>query len=517
MIVTKKDGLYLGHPNVWSDWSLHIGIANIFAYKDPSFWLSYHPLFAGGKFTYPFVMDMISGLMMRVGIPLDLAFFIPSVFFVFILIFSLYCLFFLLSKSKLAAVLAINFYFFSSGFGFLSFINDFLRSPNINLFLHPIKEYSRFNNYQWYTGNVIVGLLIPQRSFLMGLSLGTLCLALLIFALTQNSIKYRYKKYILSTCGIIAGLLPIIHPHTFIFITLVGGILSLLYIKKNRELIFFIIPAGIISSVLYIKFLMGGIQNSSFFTILPGWTSHGPIDFIYMWIVLWGIAIPLSIISFLIFFRQSNKAIKGFFCSTLIVFLMANLIIFQPIVWDNTKLFWWVYVGISALCAAAISKLLSKKLIYKIIGVIMIILLTFTGILELIKFVDFPHNTYQITSTSDIRLGEAIRNSTSPLDLFVTAPKHNTLVMMWAQRPILLGYTAWVLNFGFNYQQRERDLYTIYQGGEQSSKLLKYYGVKYVLIGPSELIELHANESYFASHFPLAFSNEANKVYKITH
>jgi len=29
----KPDGIYGGHVNVWSDWSLHIGMVNIFAYK----------------------------------------------------------------------------------------------------------------------------------------------------------------------------------------------------------------------------------------------------------------------------------------------------------------------------------------------------------------------------------------------------------------------------------------------------------------------------------------------------
>ena len=55
MLIQKNDGLYAGHPYVWSDWALHIGMARIFATKDPSVWFATHPLYAGGKFTYGFL------------------------------------------------------------------------------------------------------------------------------------------------------------------------------------------------------------------------------------------------------------------------------------------------------------------------------------------------------------------------------------------------------------------------------------------------------------------------------
>ena len=34
IISLRPEGIYAGHVNVWSDWSLHIAIANIFAFKD---------------------------------------------------------------------------------------------------------------------------------------------------------------------------------------------------------------------------------------------------------------------------------------------------------------------------------------------------------------------------------------------------------------------------------------------------------------------------------------------------
>src|SRR3989344_2109946 len=138
-ISLRKDGLYFGHPNAWSDWSLHVAIANIFAYKDPSVWFSYHPLFADGKFTYPFLMDFISGIFMRLGFSLTFSFIFPSIIFSLLMIISLYFLFYLILNSKNQSLLAINIFLLSSGMGFLNFISDFLKRPKLDILIHPVK------------------------------------------------------------------------------------------------------------------------------------------------------------------------------------------------------------------------------------------------------------------------------------------------------------------------------------------------------------------------------------------
>ena len=460
-------------------------------------------------------MDFLSGMLMRFGLPLAPAFIIPSIIFSFILIFSMYTLFYLVSNSKAASILAINIFFFSSGLGFINFIYDFIHSFNLDLFFHPIKQYSQFNNYDWYTGNVIVGLIIPQRSFLMGLSLGILSLSFLIFVLQKTDLKEKYQKAMLVTSGVIAGFLPIIHPHSFIALVIIGGLLTVVNLKRIKELLFFVVPAGVISSIFYFIFIKGGIQTSSFVTFLPGWTSKGLLDFLYMWALLWGLIIPLSIVGLYLIFKKSTPTLKAFFLSFFIIFMLGNLILFQPVTWDNTKIFWWAYIGFGILSSIVIVRIFKKNVFYKTMSIIIFISLIFTGILEINNFLNFDKNTYLLTPTSDINLGIKIRNSTNPLDIFVTASQHNTLVMVWAARPILLGYTAWVWNFGFNYQQRESDVDKIFLGGEESKILLKKYNVKYLLIGPTEFSDLHANEAYFQNNYPLAFSNDNNRIYKI--
>lgn len=153
IIKFKPDGLYAGHVNVWSDWSLHIAMAEIFAYKDPQYWFAYHPMYAGGKATYPFLANFISGMLMRAGFSLYFAFIVPSIICALLLILGMYVVFYLVLRSKKQAVFAISSFFLSSGLGVIKFLRAFSHNPQLDVLLHPngdtFGEYSRLNEYQW--------------------------------------------------------------------------------------------------------------------------------------------------------------------------------------------------------------------------------------------------------------------------------------------------------------------------------------------------------------------------------
>jgi hypothetical protein len=143
----------------------------------------------------------------------------------------------------------------------------------------------------------------------------------------------------------------------------------------------------------------------------------------------------------------------------------------------------------------------------------LVIILSFSGFLELVRLQ--TSNYLLITSNDDIRLGIKIRERTDTLARFLTATSHNHLIMVWAARPIFMGYTAWVANFGFLYEQREKDLKLMFKGSENTANLLKKYRISYVVIGPSELNDFQANEEYYQSHFPLAFQNQHYRIYDV--
>jgi uncharacterized membrane protein len=78
-----------------------------------------------------------------------------------------------------------------------------------------------------------------------------------------------------------------------------------------------------------------------------------------------------------------------------------------------------------------------------------------------------------------------------------------------------MGYPGWVFTYGFLYQQREKDIAVMFKGGAEAEKLLKQYKISYVAIGPSELKNLQANESYYAQNYPVAIQNQNYRIYDV--
>jgi len=516
MVQIKSDGLYFGHVNLWGDWAIHLGFANVFAFKSPQYWFAYHPYFAEGHFTYPFVADMISGLLMRVGIDVKAAFVWPSVMAVWGFIVGFYYLVYLTIKSKLVAFVAVNFYIFSSGFGFTRFLADFATHPTISAILYPTQEYSRYMQYDWFTGNVAVGLLVPQRAFLLGATVAIWSLIGLL-AVLQNKFKGKTKKILLAS-GVAAGLLPIIHPHSLIALVIITGFICLVNYKKWQIWLWYAVPAGVLSIILYLIFIAGKIPNQSFFSLLLGWTaSGGIIGWAKMWLILWGVALPLALIGLVFVIKQKDKTITAFYLSFFAIFALANIFLFQPIRFDNTKLFWWAYVGFSALVAFVVVRVWrAKNYVYKSFAIILAILMCFTGGLEIIRLARTDKNSFKESSIQDVKLAKQIRQQTGQLDIFVTSPtQHNSPIFVWAARPILMGISGWVYSYGFNASQVEQDIQNIYTGTDTTPQLLKKHKVSYVVIGPSEINDMQANESYFANTYRLAFSNDDYRIYDV--
>lgn len=521
----KNDGLYAGHEHVWSDWALHIGMVKIFASRSPLNWFAHHPLYANGKFTYGFLTNFISGMLLRIGLPLDLALLLPSVFYCILLIIGLYFLAYQLLQKKNAAVVAVCLFFLSSGLGFVTFIGEFIRQPSVQALAYPARYFSRIDQYDYYSGNIWVGLLVPQRAFLLGMTVGVISLNCLLygFAHLRKRRTAPAARWWFLAAGVSAGILPITHMHSFIVMIILGAVLCFTQLKWWKNWLWYVVPAGIFSCFLYFVFISGGIETENFMQVLIGWTVNGNVvDWLMMWWRLWGLTIPVALMGigmwcFSVYQKKPLRLPIGLTVSVgfISIFLLANIVLFQPIRWDNTKLFFWSYFGFSLLAAYFLDWLWKWHHATKVIAMMIFFVLTGTGYLELIRLQRVQRNSYQMLSNEQLQLGEVLQNETAETAVFATATDHNHFVMMWAARPILLGYTAWAYNFGFEYHQREVDLKSMYEGGPNVFDLLQKYEVDYLVIGPSERANYQVHQAFFDENFPLAFSTPQYRIYQI--
>ncbi|HEX7017930.1 MAG TPA: hypothetical protein VF209_03430 [Patescibacteria group bacterium] len=520
IIELTPEGLYAGHVHVWGDWSLHVSLAHIFAYKSPGEWFINHPYYAGGKLTYPFLANMISGLLVRVGMSLDLAFIIPSIVFSLALLLVMYGVYYLVLRSQKGALLAVNFFLLASGPGFINWLYHWFSSGAAWADVIPKYDITRLEKeYQWLAGNFINGMLMPQRAFLIGMVLaaGSLVCLLYVMSFWETKVRFRHQQRILLLGGVLAAILPITHMHSFIALVIVAGLTCLPWWKKWQSLAWYVIPAGIISTILYFSFVAGGIENPNFMQIRIGWTAPDTIlGWFYMWWRIYGVMIPLAMLSVGLMIKDRMPWYKiSFITSFFVIFGLGNIIQFQPIAWDNSKLFLWSYFGFSAAAAYLIITYFDRKWLPKLMGVFLCLMLVSSGLLEIARLYQFDQNRIMMSSVEDIHLGEFVRNHTPESARFLTEPTHNHPVMMWGTRPILLGYPGWAWNFGFLYHQREADIPRMYQGGSAALELLRHYQIEYVVVGSGELRSQKANEGFFSSQFPIVYSSPHYRVYDV--
>lgn len=518
MLELKPNGLYAGHVHVWGDWSLHLAMASIFAYKQPAHWFINHPYFGGGKLTYGFLTNMISGLLIRAGWSIPSAFLLPSILFCFALLFGIYFVYCQVLKSKNLALTATSIFFLSSGPGFMRIFQTWWQHPSLEFLLFPTKDFSRLEQYQWLAGNWVNGMLVPQRAYLMGMTVAVWSLAILLYVLRHPPIKIADRKrnfQLLLVAGLLAGSLPIVHSHSLIALVIISGLTCVGEYKRWRELAIYVISAGVLATALYLKFIAGGIQNPHFMQMLIGWTAPKTVfGWLDMWWQIWGIFTPLAIIS-LWLIKKQTLSIKLFFASFFVIFILGNLILFQPIHWDNSKLFMWVYFGWSALVTLLLSWLSKKIWPFKTLAIFLYLIITLTGCFELMRVQRFDKNSVMMTSTPEMKMGEFIRQNTDEQAMFLTNASHNHPVSLWGARPILLGYPAWAWNFGFLYEARLNDMRIMYAGNPLSLALIKKYKVNYVVIGSGEIADLHANEKFYRDRFPTIFADENYRIYDV--
>ena len=341
MFFSTPEGIFAGERAIWADWAGHLAGSAVFAYRPVSMWFENHPLFYGQSYNYPFASSMISGLFMRAGADLVSAMVIPSIVTSFLLL-AILCFFYnAVLKSRRQAYAATTLFFMSGGLGFLYYIQDVFQNFSPKAVFFPIREYTFLEDKGIFFRNVFPAELLPQRSFLLGLTVGLLLLLILMRWLSKEPEKSSVLKYF--ALGVPAGLLMVIHTHTYMAVV----ILCLCLVLSNRAALkpmpAFALVAGLISLWLYAT-LHGQSMPSRWFGLEWGWMSNnqrnGILPFIEFWLMNWGLLLPLALWGTLQMRDYRHPMVIGGW----VLFALCNIIRFQPWNWDNSKLLTWSYL-----------------------------------------------------------------------------------------------------------------------------------------------------------------------------
>jgi hypothetical protein len=559
-VFERPDGLYTGVTNNLGDLPLHLQVINSFTQghnlppEDPTY--------SGVRFAYPFLVDFLAAMLVRAGAGVILAMWLENMVLALALVGLLHYWTLLLTRNRLAGVIAPLLVLFSGGMGWWLLFYDVSSGDALFSTLGSLQhDYTIVPNSILRWGNSLTTLFVPQRSILFGLPL-----AITIFfqwwlaisqqektqassnadasaanptsaaSLVQPNVTAKLSKarrkaakklaaanpqpeppnfYLrrMLAAGLCAGLLPLIHAHTFLVVMAVAACLALIFRSAWRGwLLFFAVALSVSAPEILWLANTGGVNTRSYLGWQPGW-DHGTHNVIWFWFVNTGLFIPLLVFS--LAWRRGTLKLPSrllkFYAPFLFCFIVPNLIKVAPWIWDNIKVLFVWYVASAPLVAWLLARWWQQRSFFRWFAPLALATLLFAGGLDVLRVIS-EASEYQEFDAHGIAAAGVISSQARPRELVLHAPTFNSPVFLTGRRS-LLGYPGWMWSRGLDFSQRSADIQRIYSGAPDADALLRQYGVDYVLISPLEVNSLQVNEPFW-SHYQKLAQTGAYRIYK---
>ncbi len=559
------EGLPFGVLKGWGDGAYHLNMVQRLATADP--FVLDQPVAGGRVLSYPVLVNFLSAILDFGGLPLPVAWHLPTLVFGIGLVLA----FFHLGKKYLnknsLAVVFVFLVLFGAGLGYFWFFDEVQKdagqigwvSSFFNNFFEPKFEYSHLDtrtggklqeknmpaNIVWIVP--AVSFFSHQRSFIVGGFLGALfLLGFMKFGSSngekrqghqdyfgrflQKSVSTQAQnnldapvEYVTSTMSgnmsanrrisvaesedntsfdfkylLLLGLLPLAHTHSFLALFVLASCLIIFSGKffevlKNKYV--WLASALALSQLAYLFYALS--QNGGT-KIVPwlGWMAckHSVAWFLcdpnvlgtdssilWFWLKNFGVIFVVWLISLVINgLRVKELKAKELVLPSVVLFILPNILLFQPWEFDNNKIiFWWwtvaTLLALSVFDVVATETLnsksetlnkfqnsnfqtkISKKLsvvISRSALVIFVISSSFAGVidtayrLESGLKIEKNKRNFGYYGQEELKAADWIKNNTQPNDIFLTSASPTQFVPMLSGRPIYLGFTGWLWTQG---------------------------------------------------------------------
>lgn len=533
-VIEDKTGLSTGLLNNYGDLPFHISVITSFAYGNN--FPPEDPTYAGVRFTYPFASDFISAMFLRCGADLRQSMFVENFLLAISFVGLVHRWALEMLRDKLAAVITPLIVILSGGLGWVLLFeqageNDGgLWGALVNL----SPSFTVIPETTWRWGNAVSALLVPQRGFLMGLPLAVLAFTQWWLATEKETAKPERnkkkanlwkepapesKRFPISqrrmiAAGVAAGLLPLVHAHSFVVVMGMAACLALLFVNWRDWITFFVVASAIAVPQLLWSTFHSAVNAGTFFAFELGW-DRGQDNPIWFWFKNTGLFIPLILTAVL--FRSNGFLVRRrlllFYLPFTLCFIIPNFVKMAPWIWDNIKVLYYWWLASAPLVALLLAKLWQQGPIRKAVAVILFGAVTLAGALD-VGGIALRSTKYEIFSAEGLAFAEFVKERTPRRALIIHAPVHNTPVFLTGRRS-LMGYPGHIWTHGLNFVQRESEIKRIYFGSQDATQLLKFYNVDYAVVGPQERLVMQAVNDRFFSQFEKVGQVGEYSLYKI--
>jgi hypothetical protein len=552
-MIDLPEGIYTGVVNNLGDLPFHLSVITSFAYGNN--FLPEDPTYAGVRFTYPFLTDFVSAVFVHCGADLRQSMFIENFVVALAFVGLLHRWAFAMLRNRLAAILTPVLVLLNGGLGWVLVWKEATQSNKSLLgILKSLPPSLTIQDTTWRWGNALYALLIPQRGFLLGLPLAVVVFtqwwlsdetpeeflkaeqekgkkakkgkkrknasmsepppaSSQRFALfTGSPVPPSIKRMIAA--GIVAGLLPLVHAHSFVVVMAVGACIALLQRRWRPWIAFFIVGSLIALPQMWWSTHNSAVNAKKFFEWQYGW-DRGKEDAIWFWFKNSGLFIPLTLAALVWRNKEPlvSRRLALFFLPFTLCFIIPNVMKMAPWIWDNIKVLFYWWLASAPLVALLLARLWQRGKVKKVVAIVLFACVTAAGAWDVAGIVA-RSTKYQIFDSSGIKFAELIKQNTEPRALIIHAPIYNHPVFL-SGRESLMGYPGHIWTHGLEYAGRESEIRRVYAGAPDAGAILRRYGVAYAVVSPLERNIMNVNDRFF-SEFEIVGEAGGYRLYKIT-
>ena len=525
-ILKNVDGaLYVGQ-STYGDLCLHLGIAT--SLRNAAFPPTYS-LLPGALLGYPFLGDSLVTSMLLFGSPLALSFALTGTLMMVLvgLGFVIFC--WDLTKSRAATVVAFVLMFVNGGLGFLYALDGVGRDATAfreiftGFYRTPTNQPDL--NLRWV--NVICDMMVPQRTLLAGWTALIPALWLLCAAVRER----QNRLFVLL--GVWAGAMPMIHTHSFLALGLISaGAMACCLWNRRRDapveaLKPFLIYGGVALLLALPQLLTwsvpqtvnGGSLRLRFNWVNNDGSGHLIDGYCWFWVknvgLIWLMMVPAALCGRRGEDERRQSAFRMLGLGALCVYVVAELIQFQPNEYDNNKLFYVAYMammpGMGWFLVTLWNRLRGVRW-RALLAAAFMLSATLSGALTIAR--EWVSG-YQLFSQSEVQAAQFIEENTPQGAVILTGTQHKNAVAALAGRSIVCGTPSYLYFHGIDYSRQYLDLAQMLELPADSAELFEKYGVEYAFISSYERSDFAVDESWFQENGELAFAAGDVCVYRL--
>jgi hypothetical protein len=301
------------------------------------------------------------------------------------------------------------------------------------------------------------------------------------------------------SAGIIAGLLPLAHAHSFVVVMAMGGCFALIQRRWREWFVFFLVASIVAAPQLWWSTSHTAVRASSFFALEYGW-DRGKENPAWFWFKNTGLFIPLILVAVLARGKDYliNKRLLLFYLPFTLCFVVPNFIKMAPWIWDNIKVLFYWWVASAPVVALLLSRLWKDGSIRRAMAVLLFVSLILAGGLD-VAGIALRSVKYGIFDLAGLQFAELVKAKTQPRALIVHAPVHNSPVFLTGRKS-LMGYPGHIWTHGLEFVSRESDIKRLYAGAPDAEQILNHYDIDYAVVGPLERLVMPVNEQFFSRY-----------------